>query len=150
MNICELLILGKVDNNMKKTLLSMSILLSLTFINTYAETVPMDVLEAVRDKNNIKLEEYLNTGVDPNSKTIMGQNLLTYAVLMRNTDAVNTLINKGVDVNLPDKQDGMDIYPIGVAVGFQDIPTVKSLINAGAKIDIVVGGQPLKKHCQIF
>ena len=129
---------------MKKMLLSMSILLSLTFINTYAETVPMDVLDAIRDKNNVRLEEFLQSGADPNSMTVTGQNLLTYAVLMRNTEAVNLLINKGADVNTPNKQAGMDIYPIGLAVTSQDIPTVKSLINAGAKTDIVVGGQPLK------
>lgn len=150
MNICELLVLGKDENDMKKALLSMGILLSLTFINTYAEAVPMDVLDAVRDKNNVRLEEFLQSGADPNSMTVTGQNLLTYAVLMRNTEAVNLLINKGADVNTPNKQGGMDIYPIGIAVGFQDIPTVKSLINAGAKTDIVVGGQPLKNIAQFM
>ena len=67
----------------------------------------MDVLDAVRDKNNVRLEEFLQSGADPNSMTVTGQNLLTYAVLMRNTEAVNLLINKGADVNTPNKQAGI-------------------------------------------
>ena len=60
----------------------------------------MDIFDAVRKNDIIRVRELLDSGVNPNTKNLMGFTSLMYASLDGHTDIVKLLLERGADPNI--------------------------------------------------
>ena len=64
---------------------------------------------------------------------IAGDTLLHIAISNKNNDVILPLINKGIDINIGNKN---NLTPLHIAVINRDIDLIKLLLSKGAKTDI--------------
>ncbi len=98
---------------------------------------PQGVYDAIEEGNVERVEEYLETGVDPDLKTEKGEfkhlSLLYYAVEQNQKEIAEVLISRGADVNLT----GRYQTPLHIAAtrGYEEIAQL--LVTHGADVNFV-------------
>lgn len=80
-----------------------------------------------------RVNELLASGASPNSVDSLGIPLLHTATLEQANDAVELLLERGADPNLPDAQLGWTALHWSASVG--DVECVRLLLDKGAKVD---------------
>jgi ankyrin repeat protein len=67
------------------------------------------MMYATREGRNGVVKELLDAGIDPNEKTTEGMTLLNLAIFNAHYDTAALLVNRGADVNIADRQQGVPL-----------------------------------------
>lgn len=93
----------------------------------------IDLLFSAISKNDVSafIEAYKNVE-NPNAKNVLGDTLLTYSILLRNYSVIASVIEKGADVNMPNK---LGYTPINIAIELVDFKSFEMLANNKADLE---------------
>ncbi len=91
------------------------------------------MVEGIKLKDNQMVDEAYKNGANIKYIDIAGDTLLHIAISNKNNDVILPLINKGIDINIGNKN---NLTPLHIAVINRDIDLIKLLLSKGAKTDI--------------
>ena len=91
---------------------------------------PLSRVARENDLESVKI--LVENGADVNAASIIGWTALKWAAQLGNLDMVNYLISKGANVN----EAGAIGTPLYYASEYDNLPVIKSLVEAGAEINI--------------
>lgn len=113
----------------RKCFFSMVILIILVPIVCFSEESGNDLIDAAWRGDIVTVERLLNKGVNPNSRTTIGQTALDSASLKGHIEVVKLLIERGANVNATNNDGGTALMSAAWG-GYAGV--VKLLLSKGA------------------
>jgi len=123
--------------SIKRTLLTLSLLLLMTSYSISSMASVDDLLKAIAAGNSAKVEQLLSSGANANEKLpkLGGNSLLIIAMSKKNDAVTLSLLKHGADPNTGYLQKGKPLfYALHLAIQLKNTTLAKALIDAGADL----------------
>lgn len=119
-----------------KKVISLSMILTLSSTLAMANVTIPELATAIQVGDEIKVNQYLAEGGNPNATLVQGQTLVFASVGAMNNKALQQFINAGADVNKGGSIGGRPaMSPLMLAVSVSNNDAVKLLVDAGGDVN---------------